>query len=296
MTNTYKDELDSLEFLLKLWKRKKSILIITFFITLGSMLYAFYLPNTYKSTAVLIAANQKENLGSGLGAYSSLAGFAGIRLPAGRASIDEEAIRRIESYDFFVEYFLPNILYEDLVAATSWDSYSNNLIYDKDIFIQSDEDENEIINISTQTAYKMYRGSLEISKDTLSGFVSISVEHVSPYVAKNWIDIIIRNINLHMKELERQLAINSINFLENTLKNTNLSEIQKAISNLAENQIQNLMLTEAVDDYVFKTISSPIVPEQKSGPSIKIYTLIGFFIGFIISMLYSLVDFFIRGK
>tara|TARA_B100000963_G_scaffold359856_1_gene388511 strand:+ start:1015 stop:1920 length:906 start_codon:yes stop_codon:yes gene_type:complete len=297
MEITNKDEISSVEFFLILWKRKIVIGAITFFITLTSIIYAFSLPNIYTSNAVLLPANQKESLGSSLGAYSSFAGLAGINLPTGTASVADEAIRRIESYDFFVNYFLPDIKYENLVAAVSWDPNSNLLIYDKNLFNSSTKKFNEGKKASNQIAYKFYRASLEISKDGVNGFILISVDHMSPHIAKYWTDTIIKNINIHMKELERELAINSIEFLEKSLKNTNLSEMQKAISNLVESQIQNLMLTEVVDDYVFKTISSPIVPEEKSGPSIKIITLMGLFIGFIVSIMYALIDFFfIRDK
>ena len=92
-----------------------------------------------------------------------------------------------------------------------------------------------------------------------------------------------------MRELDKIEAENSIIFLQAASKDNNIFEIQEVIADLLKTQIQTLMLVEANIDYVFKTISSPIVPEKKSKPSRAIMCIFGTIIGFIISLLIVLV-------
>ena len=91
-----------------------------------------------------------------------------------------------------------------------------------------------------------------------------------------------------MKELDKKLAENSINFLNETAINTSKSQIKVVISKLLEEQIQDLMLAEATDDYAFKPITSPIAPERKSKPSRPVIcifiTMLGGLLSIIIAM------------
>ena len=55
----------------------------------------------------------------------------------------------------------------------------------------------------------------------MTGLVYLSMKHKSPVVAQNWVDTIIYNINECMREIDKQDAQNSIDFLNESLKNTN---------------------------------------------------------------------------
>ena len=71
---------------------------------------------------------------------------------------------------------------------------------------------------------------LSISLDQKNQFVSVSISHKSPFLAKKWLDIIIKNINESMREIDKQSALNSINFLNESSQVTNLIEIKRNCS------------------------------------------------------------------
>ena len=224
----------------------------------------------------------------------SVLGFAGISMPSSKASKATEAIERIKSYDFFVNQFLPNVQLKDLIAANDWQQNSNSIIYNNNIYNIKDNTWTREASFpktsmpSNQEAYEVYKEILSISEDKKTSFVTISITHVSPFIAKDWVDIIITNINAHMREIDISIAENSIVFLKETLITTSLSDIRRAMAQLLQDQIQVLMLAEASQDYIFKRIVSPIAPEKKSAPSRALICILGTLIGFMISVLLSL--------
>ena len=133
--NTIDGEIDFKDLILAIWNKKFTIAIITSIFAVFSVFYALSLPNIYQSNALLAPnTNNQDGLSSKLGGYSSLAGIAGISLPSESSSETIEAIERIKSYDFFVNNFIPNIKYENLVAAKRWNKLTNSIEYNKKIF------------------------------------------------------------------------------------------------------------------------------------------------------------------
>ena len=281
--NSLDNEIDLAELFSIIWNKKLFISIFTSIAALVTVLYALYLPNIYTSSSLLAPTTEDNSLSSQLGSFSGLAGLAGVSLPAGTISNSQIAVKRIESFEFFSKYFLPNIKLEDLMAVNKWNANDNKLVYDDSKF---DSTTNEWSRKpSDQKAYKEYKRTLSISQEELTGLVYLSMKHKSPVVAQNWVDTIIYNINECMREIDKQDAQNSIDFLNESLKNTNSQSIKVVFAKLMESQMQTLMLASSNDAYVFKTINSPIVPEDKSSPSRALICILGTLLGGILSIL-----------
>ena len=75
------DEIDIKKLFLIFWKSKIMIIFLTFIFAVSSVFFSLSLPNIYTSKAVLLPASDKNSINGQLGAYSSLAGIAGINLP-----------------------------------------------------------------------------------------------------------------------------------------------------------------------------------------------------------------------
>lgn len=298
INNEYDDAVDLKEILQILFKKKILISLLTLFFAIVSIFTAISMSDVYKSSSLLAPTSQDESLSSSLGGLSSLAGIAGVSLPAGSISDSQIAVKRIESFEFFSKSFLPSIKLEDLMAEKKWIPKENRLIYDEDIF---DELSNKWVRKvsypkktipSSQEAFKEFKKALSINQDEETGLVYLSIEHISPYVAKEWMDVIIYNINERMREIDKEDAQNSINFLSETLKTTNSQSIKVVFSKLMESQMQTLMLASSNADYIFKTINSPVVPEEKSGPNRAFICIAGTLFGFIFSIIIVLIQHF----
>ena len=284
-----------------IYKRKILILSSTAIAAALSVIISLSLPNIYTSKSKLVPVTSENSLANNLGGYSSLAGLAGINLPKQKISKSTEAIERIKSYDFFVDVFMPRIKYEDLVAYKDWDKVSNIIIYDEQIFSNEkkwvrNSKPGKYAKPSYQEAFKIYRRILSISEDQQSSFVSIEVEHVSPHIAQEWVALIILSINNHMRDIDKEVAQNSVDYLITTAKQTNITQIKSVISQLIESHIQTLTLAESNKNYIFKPISSPIVPEEKTKPLRALISIFGTFFGFILCIFYIFIAHITKNK
>jgi LPS O-antigen subunit length determinant protein (WzzB/FepE family) len=189
---------------------------------------------------------------------------------------------------------MPYIQLENLIAVKKWIPEKNILIYDQNLF---DEKELKWVNESQKSSTKKipsYQEAFDVYMQILTtksenGFITISLEHQSPFIAKQWLDIIIENINESMRAIDKKNAQRSIDFLNEQTELIALESSREIVAGLLENQIQTLMLLSSGEYYVFKIIDSPIAPEKKSGPARDIICIMGTFLGGIISILIALI-------
>jgi len=95
-----------------------------------------------------------------------------------------------------------------------------------------------------------------------------------------------------MREIDKQDAQNSIDFLSESIKTTDSQSIKLVFSRLMESQMQTLMLASSNDAYVFKIINSPIVAEEKSEPNRTLICIIGTILGGLFSIIIALISHF----
>ena len=92
-----------------------------------------------------------------------------------------------------------------------------------------------------------------------------------------------------MRDQDRQTARKSIEYLNSLAPTVNYKEIKQALSSLQQEQMKKLMMVEANDNYIFKVLDSPIVPEMKSKPMRSLIVILGSLLGGMLSVLGVLV-------
>ena len=296
----FDDQVDLKEIFLILWDRKFFIAFITSIFAGISILYALNLPNVYTSASLLAPVSSEDSLSSKLRNFSSLGAISGVSLPSGPVSKSSEAIARIKSFEFFSDYFLPNVKLEDIVAVQKWDPIQNELFYNEKIYnatsrkwIRDLQDPKKNIP-SAQEAFEFFQNMIKITEDKQTSFITISINHKSPFVAKEWVELIIYEINESRRKIDKEIAQNSILYLDETLETTNINSVKDTAVKLLESQMQTLMLTSSSEYYVLKIIDSPIVPEKKSGPSRSLICVLGTFFGTIVSIILVVLQNYIR--
>ena len=300
LNNNYDDEIDLRELFHVLWDKIFYIGAITSIFSLISIIYALMLPNIYQSQAVMMPMEDNQGMSSMLGQYSGMASLAGISLPSESGSKAQEAIARIQSFEFFSNSFLPHIKLENLMAVKKWNQASNTLIYDASVF--NSESSQWVRKVSppkssipsSQEAYKRYQTIMSIAEDKKTSFITLSVEHESPFVAQQWVEIIMDQIDQVMRDQDRQMARKSVEYLNSLAPTVNYEEIKQALSSLQQEQMKRLMMVEANDNYIFKVLDSPIVPEVKAKPNRSLIVILGSMLGMMLSVLGVLAFHFVR--
>ncbi len=275
-------------------KGKKYIIFSTIILFLAGIVYSLYLPNIYQSRALLAPVEESSLLGESLSQISGLASFAGINLSGDNKNTNsKKAIEMMESLNFFENHILPKIFLPDLMALKSWEPKKNILHYDESIYQQNSDEwvrdfsfPNKLIP-SAQESHEVFNEEhFNLNVDNRTGYVKLSVKHQSPYVAKQWIEIIFNEINYFYRQKDKAEAEKSVNYLKNQMAKTSFSEVKQATASLLQKEIQILTLIEANKDYVFEYVYPPDVMEEKSEPSrifiISFMTLLGIFSGALI--------------
>jgi LPS O-antigen subunit length determinant protein (WzzB/FepE family) len=184
------------------------------------------------------------------------------------------------------------------MATKSWESYGNTVVYNSEIYSEDTDTWLREVEAprspkpSIQEANQVFNALFAIEQSKDSGMVKLSIEHLSPYVAKQWVDWLIEDINLIMKARDKQEAQRSIEYLEYQIIQTNLVEHKTLLYHLIEEQAKTLMFAEVRDEYVFKTIDPALVPEVKAKPKRALLVVLGTVFGGILAILIVLMRYF----
>jgi capsular polysaccharide biosynthesis protein len=286
------DEIDLRELIDALFKGKWIIFSVTTFVTIIGVIYSLLLPNIYESKALLVPVSSSSGISRALGSYAGIAGLAGISIPSdGDESNSTKAINKLSSLSFFEKNILTNIFLPDLMAVKSWDFKTNTLVYDETIY---DTNSNSWIRDysypknqipSAQESYNVFINQhLNLSRDNKTGFITISIKHQSPFLAKQWTELVINEVNAFYREKDKLESEKSVSYLNQQISMTNLAQIKQVIAELLQEETQKLTLIEANQFYVFDYIDPPAVMEQKSEPKRSIISILGALLGLMLGV------------
>ena len=285
-------EMDLREILSIVWKSKVLLVGITFAFSLFALIYSLYLPNVYKSKALLSPVGEQNNMSSSMRGVGGIASLAGINLGSESNSNNSvKALDKLNSLSFFSDNILPNIFLPDLMAIKSWDSANNKIIYDERIYDETNQTwvrdfkypQTQIP--SAQESYEIFIDNhFSMSQDQETFFVTIAVKHQSPYIAHQWTELIVKELNKFFRIKDKAEAQAAIDYLNGQIALTSFTEIKVAIAELFQKKTQQLALIEVSDFYVYDYIDPPAVMEKKSEPKRLIILVIGGFVGIIVAM------------
>lgn len=297
------DEIDLKELISAIWSGKLTVMISILLAAVISVSYALYLPNVYRAEALLSPVSSDGNGGAGSLAnkFGGLASLAGVSLSSG-SSVDKTTlgIQVLQSRHFFAEFSEVNNVILPLMAAKGWNSDDNSLLIDDKIYnAQTDTWVRQPVGSrkakpSVQEAHEEFVKILSVIQDKDTGFIRVSVEHFSPYVAKEWVDSLVEAINKTVREQDVAKAERSISYLKQQIATTQLAELQTGLFELIQSQTETIMLANASPEYLFQTIDPAVVPELKVKPMRALICIIGVFIGGILGVLSVLVKYFVQ--
>ena len=296
--------IDLISILNILWNGKRVLISVTVLFSLIGVFYSLSLPNIYKSKAILNPVQAQNSLNQSMSNYSGIASLAGINIGSSTyEDVATQAIEKLHSLSFFKENIIPNIFLPDLMALESWDFKTNTISYKKD---QYDEESQTWIRKfaypqtqipSVQESYNVFlQKHLKYNKDVETGFVSISIEHQSPYVAHLWTNLIISKINEYYRTKDKQESERAIAYLNEQILKTQFDEIRNLIANLLQQKIQQLTLIEVSEFYVFEYIDPPEVMEKKHKPVRSIICILASLLGGIIGIIIVFVTHFYKRR
>ncbi|SDH33977.1 LPS O-antigen chain length determinant protein, WzzB/FepE family [Vibrio xiamenensis] len=295
------DEIDLKELFYALWTGKLTIIVCTLIATCLGVAIALSKPNTYQATATLVAA-QGEQAG-GLAAMASqfggLASLAGVSLSNGSTDTKTLDLAVLKSRKFINAFIEKHDLLVSLVATKKWDKESNQLIYNDDLYDKQtnrwlNDKDGKSLKPTEWEAYKAFSKILSVSEAKDTGLVTVSVTHFSPYIAQQWVEWLVKDLNEKVKADALDESRTNISYLNKQLEKTNIVDMQSVFYQLIEDQTKSLMLAEVREEYAFKTVDPAVVPEEKAGPKRALICVLSLLLGGMLGVAIVLIRFAFR--
>ena len=293
------DEIDLKELFTTIWAGKKLIIGVTSVFAVLAVVYALMQPNIYRSEALLAPVQAGDSASSLASKFGGLASLAGVNLGGGGMDKTSLAIEYIQSRAFLDSFMenRPEVL-PALMAVDKWQAGDNTLVYDDEIYDAGTSQWVREVDPpwqpkpSIQEAHLIFEEILSVSQDKETFFVTLAIEHQSPYIAAQWVTWLVEDLNKLLKLKDIEQAERSIAYLQSEINNTSLSEMRSSLFELIQSQTQTIMLANASPEYIFKTVDPAVVPELKAKPKRALIAVLGTLLGGMLGVLLVLVRHF----
>ena len=276
------DEIDLRELIKILWQGRLWIIGTTFIAAVISVSIALSLPNIYRAEALLATDEGGTSL---VGQYSGLASLAGISLPDDETTEKAIGIAKLQSRQFMADFMERHNIIPDLMAVSAYNVNTGELsynptIYDPETRIWIRDVEPPLQKKpSSQEAFLYMTEILGVTEDVGTGFVTVSIEHLSPLIAYEWVTWLVDDLNREMMLEAAAEAQQSIDYLTDQLEKTQVVALEQVFYALIEEQMKTIMLANSRAEYLFKTIDPAIAPERKSRPWRTLICVLGTLLG-----------------
>ena len=280
------DEIDIKLLFKTILNGKGLIIVCTGLFAIIALIYSLSLSNIYQSTALLSPVGEQSSSSNSLNNIGGLASLAGISISSPSGGNSGKAITKITTLSFFKENILPNIFLPDLMAVSTWDEESNSVIYNDSYSVQTGK-WSKIPH--PQKSHKVFLDNLQISQNDETKFLTITYKHQSPHIAKEWVDLVVNQINDSFRAKDKLEAQAAMNFLNTQMALTSYTEIKQVVAQVLKQKMQQLTLIEANEFYVFSYLDQPAVPREKIEPTRSSICILGTIFGFMLGVLIVLV-------
>ena len=135
-----------------------------------------------------------------------------------------------------------------------------------------------------------------MSEDKKSGFITLSIKHQSPFVAKKWTELVVNEVNSFYRQKDKSESEKAVSYLNQQISMSGLSEIKQALAKLLQEETKKLALIEANEFYVFDYIDPPVVMETKSEPNRAIICILSTILGGMLGIVLALIKYYVSQK
>ena len=292
------NEIDIKEFFHVIWTNRIQIIIITIAFAFLSLFYSLSLTNMFRSESLSqIAGSSGQDFSNSI---STLADMAGISAPKSDQETKAYVVMEVVSSRAFLKHLMTfDDVLPSLMAAKEFDWTNQKLIFDKTKYDPTKKKWIRKVNPmvsqipSVQETYVKYKQAVGFSVVERTGFIRISIKHQSPIFAKDFLDLIIGEVNTLLRKNDLQESTDALTFLKNEMSKTSLLEIRSSINDVIESQLKTQMMAKVREDYVLKLIEPPFYPEVKFSPNRPLISILGTLLGLMVGTIFVVVRFYV---
>ncbi len=231
-----------------LWGNKRKLIIASIAGFVLTYVMTFLINPVYRAETVIAPATLESDsalmagLQSQLGTLASLAGI-GI----GDAERDtQKALARMHSREFLYRFIEDEGLIDTLFSR-------------RGILAAFDHESPKL-----EDAYRKFKNEiLFIAEDRRTGLVTVSIDWVDPDRSAYWANMIVKRLNEDLRATAIEEASANIAFLQNQAEKVETVGLRELVYRLLEAQMNESMLAEVREEYMFMIIDPAYVPDSE---------------------------------
>jgi uncharacterized protein involved in exopolysaccharide biosynthesis len=296
------DEINLFELWQVIWKRRKFVAWIVGVIVLLTVIVSLVMTNIYEAKAVITPVESK-NTGGGGGMAAALmqqmGGLAGIGLPdsASAAEIMLLLKSNVLREKIIKDYNLLPVLFSDQwdeekkawKKGTGWGFSLNPLTLISKMFSLVKPADKKAVKKEPGVpdvwdGLRSLDGLVKISNNIKDKSITITAEFDDPVIAANIANYFLAALNNHMSSEAKRVAAINKKYLEEQLQETADPLIKQKIYNMIAQQIETAMMAEVKENFSFKIIDPPKVPDQRIKPKRTQMVILSFIVSLFIAV------------
>lgn len=267
----------------EIWRLLKAarlqVIIVTVLCTVIAVAISFLITPVYKAEVLLLpvidewTGGASSVLSSQLNGLASLAGLSAGNNGTGR----DEAIATLQSRVLIDLYVKENALLP-VLFANDWDANAGRWksINHDDIPTLWD-------------AYKLIEKRVrQVKVDKKTGLVTLIIEWKDPEIAARWAQGMVNRANTYLRTKAVKNAENNLTYLQEQARQATSVELQQTIYRFMEIEVKKAMLANASEEYAFKIIDPPVVPEEVESPKRLRIAAVGVLAGLFMAIIVAL--------
>ncbi|OPY85389.1 MAG: cryptic autophosphorylating protein tyrosine kinase Etk [Smithella sp. PtaU1.Bin162] len=296
------DEINLFELWQVIWKRRRFVAWIVGVIVLLTVIVSLVMTNIYEAKAVITPVESK-NTGGGGGMAAALmqqmGGLAGIGLPdsASAAEIMLLLKSNVLREKIIRDYTLLPVLFSDQwdeekkawKKGTGWGFSLNPLTLISKLFALVKPADKKAVKKDpgipdVWDGLRALNGLVKISNNIKDKSITITAEFDDPVIAANIANYFLAALNNHMSSEAKRVAAINKKYLEEQLQETADPLIKQKIYNMIAQQIETAMMAEVKENFSFKIIDPPKVPDQRIKPKRTQMVILSFIVSLFIAV------------
>lgn len=254
----YEDEINLLDLVKVILKHKKLIIKVVVAAVLLTAIVSLVMTKTYESRAVITPVQLQEDRG-----MSAVAAQFGIATP--QSSNVSELVSLLKS----------NVLMQRIMEKH--DLY-------RVFFRESELKEMGEIEKTWEGIRMLQEDVLKVTENKRENTITVAAHYKDQMIAQKVAAAAITELTEHVTGEAKRVAETNRAYLESQIDRTSDPYIKTNIYGLIARQIQTAMLAEAKENYAFKVLDPPIVPDKKIKPKRVQMVIIAFVVALLIGV------------
>ena len=255
------DEINLLDLIKVILKNLRLIGIIIGVVVVATAIISLIMTPVYESKAVIIPTTQTKDIGVG-GMFAQQFGISGPSSP-----MATEVVSLLKS----------NTLRERIIKR-----YNLLKLFFEDDYeeLKKQKNENELLWMGL----RRFDGITKVNFKQKDNTIEIVVGYKDPKIARDLVNYTLAELTDYMSIEAKRVAETNKKYLESQLENTADPFIKTKLYTLIAQQLETAMMAEVKENFAFKVLDAPMIPDKRSKPKRKLMVLIAFVVSLFIGI------------